>query len=260
VSRACLAVAGPVERRVAQLTNASWRIDADALSAHLAIPDVVLRNDFEAAAAGLDDVDPALCTTLQQGEFSAALPRVVIGAGTGLGVAYLIPGRSGPRIVAGEGGHAGFAPADARQIELLRFVLRETPRVSAEHLLSGAGLVRLYAFVSGDMPADVRERGAPAVAARFDSGEPAAAEAVQLFASILGAVAGDHALAVLATGGVYIAGGIAPRFAGVLAQGSFVAGFGAKGRQAALMARIPVRLIGDSRLGLLGAARLALEA
>jgi glucokinase len=253
-------VAGPIEGRTAQLTNAPWRIDADALSARLAIPTLILRNDFEAAAAGLDDVDPALCTTLQAGEFSAALPRVVIGAGTGLGVAYVIPARSGPHIIAGEGGHAGFAPADAREIELLRFVLGETPRVTAEHLLSGAGLVRLYAFVSGELPSDVRERGAAAVAARFDRHEYAAMDTLRLFASILGAVAGDHALAVLATGGVFVAGGIAPRFAGVLAQPSFITAFRAKGKHAALMARIPVRLIGDPRLGLLGAARLALEA
>ena len=259
VGRACLAVAGPIEGRCAQLTNAPWRIDADRLSGRFAIPRLDLRNDFEAAAFGLDDVDPALSTTLQPAEFSASRPRVIIGAGTGLGIAYLLPDRHGPRIVAGEGGHAGFAPTNAEQIALWQFVEPEVGRVAAEHLLSGAGLVRLYAFTLQDeLPEDVREQGAGAVALRFDRGEPAAMRALDLFASILGATAGDHALAVLATGGVYIAGGIAPRFAGVLAGSAFTSAFRAKGKHAALMARIPVRLIGDPRLGLLGAARCAL--
>lgn len=261
VERSCLAVAGPIEGRSAQLTNGRWRIDADALSARFAIPHIVLCNDFEAAAAGLPDVDVALCTTLQEGEFSTSLPRVILGAGTGLGVAYLLPDAWGPRIVPGEGGHAGFAPSDAEQIDLWRFVAKETARVTNEHLLSGAGLLRLYAFVTArDLPIDVREHGAAAVAARFDAGEDAASRAVVLFASILGAVAGDHALAVLAKGGVYVAGGIAPRFSGVLASGAFTNAFRAKGKHSPLMARIPVRLIGDPRLGLLGAARCALAA
>ena len=262
VERAWLAVAGPIEGRSAQLTNAPWRIDADEISARLAIPRVVLCNDFEAAAAGLDDVDPALSTTIQPGDFSASLPRVVLGAGTGLGVAYLLPDRDTARIVAGEGGHAGFAPVGAEQIELLRFVAADVDRVANEHLLSGAGLVRLYAFAvrdTGGLPDDVRNEGAAAVARRFDAREAAALRAVGLFASIMGAVAGDHALSVLATGGVYLAGGIAPRFAALLAGGTFADAFRAKGKHAAMMARIPVRLIGDPRLGLLGAARLALH-
>lgn len=262
IQAACFAVAGPVDDRTARLTNAPWRIDADAIATRFAIPRLRLCNDFEAAAAGLDDLEASAFITLQRGTPQPQGPRLLIGAGTGLGVAYLLREGSGTRIVAGEGGHVGFAPASGEQIELLRFVSPALRRVSAEQLLSGAGLARLYAFAhrnSGALPADVRDEGAAAVVRRFDAGEPAALEALALFASIFGAVAGDHALSMLATGGVCVAGGLAPRVSAALCDGRFVAAFCDKEKHEALMARMPIRLVRDERLGLLGAARCALE-
>ncbi|HVF65796.1 MAG TPA: glucokinase [Casimicrobiaceae bacterium] len=259
VDRACLAVAGPVEGRRARLTNAPWTIDADVFAARFSIGDVRLCNDFEAAAYAIDALDASACIVLQAGQRDVTGPRVLIGAGTGLGVAYLLKEAGATRVVAGEGGHAGFAPADAEQIELVRFLAPSLGRVTAEHVLSGPGLVRLYAFANRDrasLPEDVRAEGAAAVAQRFAAAEPEAVHAVQLFASILSAVAGDHALAMLATGGVYIAGGIAPRFAGALRE-RFVRAFAAEGPHAQLMARIPVTLVTEPRLGLIGAARRA---
>ena len=268
IDRACLAVAGPVEGRNAQLTNAPWRIDADAFARRVGIDDVELCNDFEAAACGLDTLDASARVTLQlpSPPVDAADPtarrRMLIGAGTGLGVAYLLsePGRT--RIIGGEGGHVAFAPADDEQAELLSSLRPSLGRVTAEHLLSGPGLVRLYNFArraTGGLPSDVRDQGAAAVARRFARGEAEAVAALRLFTSIFGAVAGDHALAVLPLGGVFVGGGIAPRFADAFADGGFVSAFRAKDTHAELMARMPVDLVRDERLGLRGAASRALE-
>lgn len=269
IDRASLAVAGPIEGRSARLTNARWRIDADAIARRWDIGDVALCNDFEAAAVGLALVDPSACIALQTPDTrpdpatADGGQRLLIGAGTGLGVAYLIGERTGVRVIAGEGGHVGFAPANDEQVVLLAHLRPALGRVTAEHLLSGAGLARLYGFAcrrNGGVPDDVRDQGAAAVARRFSAGDAHAVHALQLFASIFGAVAGDHALSVLATGGVFVAGGIAPRFPGLFADGGFVEAFRAKGAQSALMARMPVHLVCDDRLGLRGAALRALHA
>jgi glucokinase len=268
IDRACLAVAGPIEGRSARLTNSRWRIDADAIATRLRIAEVVLCNDFEAAAFGLEALDPSACVTLQAPVARNDSPtgpndrRLLIGAGTGLGVAYLLRGAKGPRVIAGEGGHVGFAPADDEQVALLDYLRPELGRVTAEHLVSGAGLARLFGFACrrrGGMPDDVRDEGAAAVARRFAAGEADAVHALRLFVSIFGAVAGDHALSVLAMGGVFVAGGIAPRYASTFADGRFIDAFRAKGAQTELMMRMPVHLVCDDRLGLRGAALRALD-
>jgi len=266
LDRACFAVAGPIEGDRAKLTNATWTIDAKAIAKRFGIAHVKLVNDFHAAAAGVDQIAPEQMRVLQQGLPMPSAPRLVIGAGTGLGVAYAVPVGRGFRVVPGEGGHVGFAPADDEQIALMRFVQPSLGRVTAEHLVSGPGIVRLYAFASASLrpaddatPADVVADGAAAVVRRAREGEPAARHALELFAAILGAVAGDHALSVLASGGVYIAGGIAARLAEHFRSGAFLAAFNAKGNHSALMARMPVRVVLDEGLGLAGAARLALD-
>ena len=261
VARACLAVAGPVEGRRARLTNAAWELDADRLASSLAIDDVTLCNDFAAAAFGVGEVPRDGLLALQAAESQPRGMRVVIGAGTGLGVAYLMPGTPPSQVIAGEGGHASFAPVDVEQAAVREFVAAEVGRVSNEHLLSGAGIVRLYAFAAGNrvLPPDVASEGAAAVVRRADAGEQAADDALRLFVSIFGGVAGDHALAVLATGGVYVAGGIAPRLADRFAGGEFNRAFTNKGAHGALLRRMPVLLVRETRLGLLGAAMLASE-
>ena len=267
IERACLAVAGPVDGRTARLTNAPWRIDADALAAQLRIPHVELCNDFEAAAFGLGTVPASARVALQAPHHGPAgdgvdARQLLIGAGTGLGVAYVIGGQGDRRVVAGEGGHVAFAPLDEEQETLLAWLRPDLGRVSAEHVLSGSGLVRLYAFASrhrGELVDDVRAQGAAAVARRFAEGEVEAVHAMQLFTSIFGAVAGDHALSVLPLGGVFIGGGLAPRFVEAFADGRFIDAFRAKGPHARLMERMPVFLLCDDRLGLRGAAVRALR-
>lgn len=260
-THACLAWAGPIEGTSAQLTNGAWQVDAATLARRSGLAHVTLVNDFHAAAVGVACIAERDLAVLQPGVPMPGGARLVIGAGTGLGVAYAIRDAHGTRIVAGEGGHVAFGPLDHEQDALLAHCRRELGRVTAEHLVSGSGIVRLYGFCcaqSGrDVPADVRADGAAAVVQRADAGEAAAQRALRLFCAIFGAVAGDHALACLATGGVYVAGGIAAKLGARMADGTFRAAFAAKGVHAALAARMPVWLVLDDALGLRGAASLA---
>ena len=263
IEAACLAIAAPISGGRAKLTNAAWIIDAAAIAERFRIPRIALVNDFYAAAAGIAGLRPDDLQPLQIAPAEREGPRLVIGPGTGLGVAYALPRDGNFQIVAGEGGHVGFAPADDEQIELLRHLWPVLGRVSAEHLVSGAGIVRLYAFACrsehASVPEDVALEGAAAVARRAAQGEIAATHALELFASMLGAVSGDHALSVLAMGGVYIAGGVTPRLAQQFRRESFLASFRAKAPHAALMQRMPVWLVLDEHLGLSGAAHLAVR-
>ncbi|MDH5286836.1 MAG: glucokinase [Betaproteobacteria bacterium] len=261
-AHACLAWAGPIDGRSARLTNGAWAVDADALASRFDLPHLALVNDFQAAAAGIDRVAAQDLVVLQPGVADPDATRLVIGAGTGLGVAYAIRGAQGTRIVAGEGGHVAFAPLDDEQSALLAYCRRDLERVTAEHLVSGSGIVRLHAFCCARdgvaVPPEVAAEGAVAVVRRADAGDPAAQRALRLFCAILGAVAGDHALSCLATGGVFVAGGIAAKLAGRMADGTFRAAFNAKGAHAALMRGMPVWLVRDEALGLRGAAAIAL--
>jgi glucokinase len=260
---AAFAVAGPVRGSAAKLTNAPWTIDAEAVRRRFGIAHVRLANDFEAAAAGIPHLPGASFAPLQAGERRDDAPRLVIGAGTGLGVAFAVAQADGWRILGGEGGHVPFAPQDDEQRALHAFLAPQVGgRVIAEHVLSGPGLVRLYAFARarrGEAGADDPGAGAATVTARAEAGDPAARRAVALFCTLLGAVAGDHALTLMTRGGVFVAGGIAPKIARALAVGGFLAAFRAKGVHGALMASIPVDLVLDERLGLTGAAALAAE-
>jgi len=250
VERACLGVAGPIDGRRVAVTNFPWQIDAEALEAILGAP-VALANDFVAAAHGIDLLRPEDVATLQAGEPEPRAPQVVIGAGTGLGVAYRVWQGDRYAVIGGEGGHAGFAPADERQAGLWRALHAELGRVGVEQIVSGPGLARIHEFL--------REgRGAALEPEEIaSSADPVARAALDLFLECFGAEAGDHALAVLARGGVFLAGGIAPKILPQLRSGPFLAAFGAKGAHASLMTRFPIKVVLNERLGLLGAAKLA---
>ena len=265
IVRACFGVAGPVFDNRVQMTNLPWRLDGESIAAAFGIARVRICNDFAAAASGVDLLQAADLVTLQCGEPMAAAPRVVIGAGTGLGVAYLIWGEDGYRAIAGEGGHTGFAPSTPEQLELWRDLHASHGRVVAEDVVSGPGLVSIHAFLSRH----ASQPGAPATAlpggdaaaviarAALESGEPLCLHALDLFLSCYGAIAGDHALAVMARGGVYVAGGIVPKILPRLASGGFLAAFNAKGSYSGAARQIPVHVVTNERLGLLGAALLA---
>jgi glucokinase len=260
-SGACFGIAGPVLDQRVKVTNLPWEIDGARLAASFGIGRVVLLNDFEAAAHGLEALAPGALATLQPGEPDAARPRVLIGAGTGLGVAYLIDAR----VIAGEGGHAGFAPADDEQARLADWLRSRLGRVEVEHVVSGAGLARIGEFLLDSQPrrdgaalravlgADEPARAISRLA--LERGDPQASAAIDLFIRCYGTVAGDHALALLARGGVYLAGGIAPALLPRLRTGGFVSAFNDKGGFAAITRACPVHVITDPDLGLLGAAR-----
>jgi glucokinase len=270
VRAACLAIAGPVQRRPdcsrhARLTNLPWEVDSARLTGELGIPVVTLINDFEGIAHSLPVLPDSALVTLQRGEPDPGGPRLLVGAGTGFGVCTVSPDGT---VLPGEGGHSGFAPTDAQQVRLWRFVAEAAGRCSREHLLSGGGIMRIAEFLrsEGRMPGpaltEALSREDPAAAlSRFalQNADPLARDTLALFVRIFGAQTGDLALAVLPTGGVYVAGGIAPRILPLLQNGDFIAAFVSKPPMGQLLARLPIRLISDPAAGLLGAARCALQ-
>ena len=269
IETAVLGVAGPVDGERVRLTNRPWEIDGTALAARFGIGRVRLVNDFVAAASGIAQLAPSDLAALQPGEPVARAPQVVLGAGTGLGVAFRLWQGGRYEVVAGEGGNTGFAPSTPEQCELWRHIHAAAGRVGIEQVVSGPGLANIYAFVRerGAAPESPELAGAlaredkAAAIARFalERGDPLAGRALDLFIEAYGAVAGDFALSVLAHGGVFVAGGIAPRILPALQRGAFVAAFNAKGRFAARMARIPVHVVTNAALGMLGARAIALR-
>jgi glucokinase len=262
IERACLGVAGPAEPDRVRLTNRFWTVEKDAVAAALGGADLILLNDFESAAHGIDLLEPSELQTLQAGAPEQRAPQVVIGAGTGLGVAYRVWCGERYQVVAGEGGHIGFAPADETQASLSRRLFAQSGRVSAEQVVSGPGLARIHGHLrsaDGMPPAD-EETPAVICGRALGSREPIALRALDVFLDCYGAVAGDHALAVRASGGVYVAGGIARRISARMADGGFISAFNAKGAHARLTREIPVYVVLTDRLGLLGAAAAAFSA
>jgi glucokinase len=255
VDGACLAVAGPIaaDGRSARFTNLPWIIDADALTANHRLGRLILANDFTAAALGVTACDPATLLTLQAGEPLADAPRLVVGAGTGLGMAVLLPDKGRWRVLPGEGGHVAFGPADTLQGELWRHLWERLGRVAAEDVVSGPGLEAIHRFLAPD----ATPASAAAIAA-LAAADPAgtARQAVDIFLAAYGAFAGDMALAVLARGGVFLAGGIAARLADRLPASPFLRAFNAKAEHAGLAASMPVWVATDPALGLRGAAML----
>lgn len=254
ITGGCLAVAGPIadDGRSAQLTNLPWRIDGDALSSGFGLPVLRLVNDFAAAAMGAVTSSAAHRVAVQDGEPLGTAPCLVIGAGTGLGMAIVLPQDGSWRIVAGEGGHAAFAPADEQQLALWAFLRARHGRVTWEHVVSGPGLTAIHAFVAGvDLP--------PEEIARRALAHPEGAEhrSLNMFFAVYGAVAGDMALACLARGGVFLAGGIAAKMLPASGQSDFLAAFNAKAEHAAIAARMPVHVATDPLLGLNGALLLS---
>jgi glucokinase len=265
VSGACFGIAAPIRGRRADLTNRAWSLDADAIAASLGGVAVTLVNDLEAAAVGIDALVPADLVVLQDGERAPDGARLLVGAGTGLGVAYAIrcAGRYLP--VASEGGHVGFSPQTAQQGRLHDVLRASGGRVEAETIVSGTGIERIYAVLrdagGGESPALRaalrRGEGAGAISEHAQGGDRLAIETLDLFVECYGAFAGDMALAALAHGGVFVVGGIAPRILPRLAAGGFLRAFNDKGRFAELARSFPVAVVTNDRLGLMGAALLA---
>ncbi|HID96846.1 MAG TPA: glucokinase [Thermodesulfobacteriaceae bacterium] len=262
----CLAVAGIVKNDTATPTNISWSIDGSDLKNCFSFDTVRLINDFEAAAWGTLLVSGTDLVQIGGGHPVQDGPRAVLGAGTGLGQALVVPCQGGHQVLPGEGGHADFAPGNEKEVRLLKFLWRRFSHVSMERVLSGPGLVNIHRFlssesVSRDNVADIDSHGklTPAEIARnaVEEIDTLCTEALTMFARIYGAEAGNLALRSLATGGVYVAGGIAPRILAVLERGDFRNAFEDKGRMRKFLRDIPVFVVTTGHLGLLGAGFVA---
>jgi glucokinase len=256
VHTACFAVAGPVLGRTAGVTNLGWSIDADVLERELDIPHIALINDFEAVAFGVPMLAEEDVLTLQQGTSIKTAPIAILGAGTGLGEAVVTFGGGRWSVIASEGGHADFAPQDEEQAKLFLALLKKYGHVSWERLLSGMGIVNIHNFIAGlDEP--YREELPAEIVAAYDRGDDDARRTVEMFVDIYGAEAGNAALRVLARGGVFLAGGIAARNPTWFTDGRFVASFLRKGRFHELLREMPIKVITNARVGLMGAAEMA---
>jgi glucokinase len=282
VVSACFAVAGPIEGRTASLTNLGWHLDTDRLISTLGIANIWLINDFAAIGYGIEHLAPDEIHTLQAGQPLDSSPRALIGAGTGLGQGYLIPQASTYQVLASEGGHSDFAARSAQEFQLVEYLMERDglDHVSCDRLISGTGIVNIYQFlrlqqpVGTELPAiaeAVRKwEQTPAIdrpqivdpamliaqAAQIEANQ-LAIDTMQLFLSIYGAEAGNLALKFLSHGGLYIAGGIAAKNLSLMNNGTFLAAFLQKGRLCNLLTQIPVRLILNPQVGLIGAAAQA---
>ncbi|MBV2191853.1 MAG: glucokinase, partial [Azonexus sp.] len=206
IAAACFGVAGPTDGRQTKLTYLPWQLSAGALEDRFGIGRVALLNDFAAAAHGLPLVEKRDILTLHPGRPIAQAPRVILGAGTGLGVAGLVWQDGSYRIIPGEGGHFGFSPQTPEQGELWRWLLARHGRVTVEDIVSGPGLARIHAFLGGSeqAPETIGQ-------AALDGNDPLASETLRLWLECYGAFAGDLAMHWLACGGIYLAGGLAAK-------------------------------------------------
>jgi glucokinase len=261
VPEALLAVAGPVAGDRCVLTNCPWTIDAPELRAGFGFAKVRIFNDFEATARSLPQLTGADLYPLGGGAAVSGQPMAVLGPGTGLGVACLVPASPNSVVIASEGGHATMAASSSREDAVIDHLRRQFGHVSAERVVSGLGLENLYRAIIALDRVDVPQRNAAAITkAGLEGNCRIARMALELFCAMLGTIAGNAALMFGARGGVYIAGGIAPRLTDFLARSEFRARFEGKGRLRAYLASIPTSVIVHPAATFLGLRSIAKRA
>lgn len=275
--KACFAIAGPVVNNTAKLTNLTWFLDAKRLEQELEIAPISLINDFAAVGYGVLGLDASDLYTLQPGSRQPAAPIAVIGAGTGLGQGFLIKQVDQYQVFGSEGGHTDFAPRSELEFQLLKYLLdkHDIQRVSVERVVSGQGIVAIYQFLrdrefatespevgqvvrtweqqAGRTEKTVDPAAAIAVAA-LEKRSSLCEQTMQMFVEAYGAEAGNLALKVLPYGGLYVAGGIAAKNLPLIQEGSFLHAFTHKGRMSSLLERVPVHVVLNPQVGLIGAA------
>ncbi len=265
---ACFGVAGPVRNGRVETSNLPWTVEASRLAGELQLPSTLLINDLEANAWGISSLKDKDLVALNRVKGTPVGNQAVISAGTGLGEAGLYWDGKEYHIFASEGGHTDFAPRTELEIELLRYLTARFGHVSYERIVSGPGLVNVYHFLRdthrGEEPGWLTEEmahgdAAAAISRNAMNGKsPLAEHALDLFVSIYGAEAGNLALKLMATGGVYLGGGIAPKLISKLTGPLFMQAFVSKGRMQTLLESIPVSVITNDKIALFGAARYAL--
>lgn len=268
VGSAAFGIAGPIINGVCNTTNLPWVVSSEKIAALLHLDSVVLLNDLEAIGYGVGLLAEDEYAVLNQGSPSNAGSNAgIIAAGTGLGVACMF--WDGIRHIpsASEGGHVDFAPRNELEFQLLNHLLKQHERVSVERIVSGTGIPVIYEFLKSTGYAEPL----PALEARIAEGDagsvisaaalrrecPLSIKTLDLFTSLYGAAAGNLALTIMATGGIYVGGGIAPKIIDKICDGTFMKSFLAKGRFRSLLESIPVRVILNDQTPLLGAARVA---
>ncbi len=269
ISRACFGVAGPVKHGRSETTNLAWVVDSTRLARKLGLKRVGLLNDMEATAWGIAALKPRDVGVINRGGADPKGNAAVIAAGTGLGEAGLQWNGMEHLPFASEGGHSDFAPRNELEIELLQYLRQQFGRVSYERVVSGPGLHNIYRFFrdikKAEEPTWLAEElshgDAAAVISRvaLEGRAPICEQALNQFVQIYGAEAGNLALKMMATAGVYLGGGIAPKIAERLKSGDFLEAFFSKGRLRPLMEQVPVRIILNDGAALLGAATWALR-
>lgn len=267
VDYACFGLAGPIRKNRAQLTNLSWIVDGFELNRTLGFKQTFLLNDLQANAYGIAALAPDDLVELNRGSDLVGGNIGIISAGTGLGEGGLFWDGDHYHALPSEGGHSDFSPRTDLDIELFCYLRQRLGQVSWEHLLSGPGFLHIYQFLrdtgKGEEPAWLREQfqdhdPAPAITRAGLEGKcELCAKAVELFAAYYGAEAGNLALKILSTGGLYVGGGIAPKIISKLQDGTFMQHFIGQGRMKDLLAAIRVRVIMNDKTALIGAARFA---
>ncbi|MBD2486566.1 glucokinase [Aulosira sp. FACHB-615] len=278
--KACFAIAGPVVNNTAKLTNLAWFLDTERLQQELGIAAISLINDFAAVGYGIFGLSSPDLLTLQPGKPKPEAPIAIIGAGTGLGQGFLIKQGNHYQVFPSEGGHTDFAPRNELEFQLLKYLLdkHDIQRVSVERVVSGLGIVAIYQFLrdrkhateSPEIAQAVRtweqEAGQPEKSvdpgavigkAAVQKSDRLSEQTLQLFVDAYGAEAGNLALKLLPYGGLYIAGGIAPKILPLIQNGSFLLNFTQKGRMRSLLEEVPVYIILNPQVGLIGAALCA---
>jgi glucokinase len=244
LTNALFAAAGPIDSNRCVLTNCPWTIEPRELCAAFGFEHVHLVNDFEATALSLSQLVDSDLYPLGGGRAVSGAPMAVLGPGTGLGVACLIPGSPTPVVLPGEGGHATMSATTGREDAIINYLRQRFGHVSAERVVSGSGLENLYGAVVALDGVDAPKRNAAEIrAAAIEGGCPTAKAALDLFCEMLGTIAGNVALTFGARGGIYIAGGIAPRIIDYLARSQFRARFEGKGRFKTYLEAIPSKVI-----------------
>jgi len=280
--KACFAIAGPVVDNTAKLTNLTWFLEAENLEQELGIDHVSLINDFAAVGYGVLGLSEKDIHTLQTGKINPEAPVAIIGAGTGLGQGFLIKQADGYHVFPSEGGHADFAPRTELEFLLLKYLLdkHDIQRVSVERVVSGQGIVSIYQFLrdkkiapestevgqivrTWEQQAGRREKtvdpSAAIASVALEGRDRLCEQTMQLFVEAYGAEAGNLALKLLPYGGLYIAGGIAAKILPLMQEGSFLFSFSQKGRMRSLLEDVPIHIVLNPQVGLIGAAICAVR-
>ncbi|ACK70754.1 glucokinase [Gloeothece citriformis PCC 7424] len=283
IEQACFGIAGPVVDNTSELTNLSWSLSGDRLAKELNINKVSLINDFAAIGYGVIGLTSDDICTLQEGERDSHAPIAILGAGTGLGEGYLIPLSDGSyRVCPSEGSHADFPPRSTTEFQLLNYIREHynIDRVSVERVVSGQGIVTIYEFLRHQDPSQESSYFAPIYQAwerelgkglktidlaaeiskaATEQSDYLCQQTMKLFLEAYGAEAGNLCLKLLPYGGLYVAGGITAKNIALMQQGNFMKAFSHKGRVSPLLRKIPVHLVLNPKVGLIGAALRAAQ-